>query len=152
MHDASAMTGIERIQKRMRERAHTICGEAPARENSGAFTSPFVLARNLCLFAAHAAGVQAIDGIYANFRDQAGLDREAKEAARDGFTGKLAIHPAQVPIINAAFTPSASEAAEAQAVVDAFAASGNAGVISLNGRMLDKPHLDKARRVLARVR
>lgn len=130
----------------------TAIGAATPREDSGAFTAPFMLARNLCLFAAHAAGVQAIDGIAANFRDQAGLEREAREAARDGFTGKLAIHPAQIAAINAAFTPSLDEIAQARAVIEAFAAHGDAGVISLDGRMLDKPHLEKARRLLARAR
>jgi citrate lyase subunit beta/citryl-CoA lyase len=127
-------------------------GASTARDEAGAFTAPFRLARNLCLFAAHAAGLQAIDGICADFRDHAALEREAREAARDGFTGKLAIHPAQIPAINAAFTPSAAEIAEAQAVVDAFAARGDAGVIAIGGRMLDKPHLERARRVLARAR
>ena len=130
----------------------TAIGATASRDEAGDFTAPFMLARNLCLFGAHAAGVQAIDGVQADFRDTAGLEREAKAAARDGFTGKLAIHPAQVAAINAAFTPSAEEIAQAQAVVDAFAGQGNAGVIAIGGRMLDKPHLERARRVLARVR
>ena len=83
----------------------TAIGASSARDEAGRYTAPFLLARNLCLFAAHAAGVQAIDGIYADFRDIATLEAEAREAARDGFTGKLAIHPSQVPAINAAFTP-----------------------------------------------
>jgi citrate lyase subunit beta/citryl-CoA lyase len=127
-------------------------GASTARDVTGAFTSPFMLARNLCLFAAYAAGVQAIDGIQADFRDQAALEREAWEAARDGFTAKLAIHPAQIAAINAAFTPSEGEIAEARAMVEAFAAQGNAGVIAIGGRMFDRPHLEKARRVLARAR
>ena len=130
----------------------TAIGATASRDEAGDFTAPFMLARNLCLFGANAAGVQAIDGVLADFRDAAGLEREAKAAARDGFTGKLAIHPAQVAAINAAFTPSAEEVAQAQAVVDAFAAQGNAGVIAIGGCMLDKPHLERARRVLARVR
>jgi citrate lyase subunit beta/citryl-CoA lyase len=130
----------------------TAIGASASRDENGAFTGPFALARNLCLFGAHAAGVQAIDGIRADFRDDAGLEREAKEAARDGFTGKLAIHPAQVAAINAAFTPSPEEIAEAQAVIDAFAAQNNAGVIAIGGRMFDRPHLEKARRILARAR
>jgi citrate lyase subunit beta/citryl-CoA lyase len=127
-------------------------GASAARDATGGFTGPFALARNLCLFAAHAAGVQAIDGIQADFRDTDALEREAREAARDGFTAKLAIHPAQVPLINAAFTPSESQIAEARAIVDAFAAAGGAGVIAMDGRMLDKPHLEKALRILARAR
>jgi citrate lyase subunit beta / citryl-CoA lyase len=130
----------------------TAIGASTNRDAAGAFTAPFLLARNLCLFAAYAAGVQAIDGIQADFRDMAALEREAREAARDGFTGKLAIHPAQIPAINAAFTPSDAEIAEARAVVEAFGAQGNAGVIAIGGRMFDKPHLEKARRVLARAR
>jgi citrate lyase subunit beta / citryl-CoA lyase len=130
----------------------TAIGASANRDAAGAFTTPFLLARNLCLFAAYAAGVQAIDGIQADFRDIAALEREAREAARDGFTGKLAIHPAQIPAINAAFTPSDAEIAEARAVIEAFAAQGNAGVIAIGGRMFDKPHLEKARRVLARAR
>jgi citrate lyase subunit beta/citryl-CoA lyase len=130
----------------------TAIGATSAREASGDFTSPFLLARNLCLFAAHAAGVQAIDSIYADFRDEAGLRREAEAAARDGFTGKMAIHPAQVPVINAAFTPSDTAIAEARAIVDAFAANPGAGAIGLNGKMIDRPHLVKAQRLLARAR
>jgi citrate lyase subunit beta/citryl-CoA lyase len=127
-------------------------GARTARDDAGALTSPFVLARNLCLFAAHAAFVQAIDTVHTDFRDASGLQREAEAAARDGFTGKMAIHPSQVGVINAAFTPSAEEIAEAQAVVDAFAAQNNPGVIAIGGRMFDKPHLERARRVLARAR
>jgi citrate lyase subunit beta/citryl-CoA lyase len=129
----------------------TAIGATSAREPSGEFTSPFLLARNLCLFAAHAAGVQAIDSIYADFRDEAGLTREAEAAARDGFMAKMAIHPAQVPAINAAFTPSPEAVAEARAIVDAFAATPGAGAIGLHGRMIDRPHLVKAQRILARA-
>ena len=130
----------------------TAIGAATARDETGDLTSPFLLARNLCLFAAHAAVVQAIDTVQADFRDMAALGREAKAAARDGFTGKLAIHPGQVAAINEAFTPTAEEIARAQAVVDAFAAQNNAGVIGIGGRMFDRPHLERARRVLARAR
>lgn len=130
----------------------TAIGASTARDESGGFTSPFLLARNLCLFAAYAAGVQAIDTIRADFRDMAGLEAEARDAARDGFTAKMAIHPAQVPVINAAFTPSEAEIAEARAVVEAFAAADHSGVIAIGGRMYDRPHLEKARRVLARAR
>jgi citrate lyase subunit beta/citryl-CoA lyase len=129
----------------------TAIGATSAREPSGDFTSPFLLARNLCLFAAHAAGVQAIDSIYADFRNEAGLRAESEAAARDGFTAKMAIHPAQVPVINAAFTPSAAAIAEARAIVDAFAANPGAGAIGLGGRMIDRPHLLKAQRLLHRA-
>lgn len=114
----------------------------------GSLTPPLELARSLCLIAAAAAGVLAIDGVYANFRDSAGLQREAARARRDGFTAKLAIHPDQVPLINAAFTPSAEEVEYARRVVAAFAATPDAGVTSLDGRMLDRPHLVLAQRVL----
>ena len=129
----------------------TAIGASTAREPSGAFTGPFALARNLCLFAAHAAGVQPIDNIYADFRDEAGLEREARDAARDGFTAKMAIHPAQVPIINAAFTPTSEQIAEATAIVEAFQRQRGAGVIGLDGRMIDRPHLIRAQKLLARL-
>ena len=110
------------------------------------------LARSLCLAGAVAAGVQPIDGVFADFRDGEGLRVEAEAARREGFTGKLAIHPDQVPIINAAFTPSAEEVAHAQAVVDAFDSDPDAGTLSVNGRMVDRPHLEQALRVLDRAR
>ena len=113
-----------------------------------AFT--YKLARSLCLAGAIAAEVQPVDGVFADFRDEAGLRAEAETAAREGFTGKLAIHPAQVGAINAAFTPSAAEVAHAQAIVDAFDTQPNAGVLSVGGRMVDRPHLVQARRVLDR--
>jgi citrate lyase subunit beta/citryl-CoA lyase len=115
-----------------------------------AFT--FKLARSLCLAGAVAAEVQPVDGVFADFRDEAGLIAEARAAASEGFTGKLAIHPAQVGPINAAFTPSAEEIAHARAIVDAFAAEPDAGVLSVSGKMVDRPHLIQARRVLARSR
>ena len=116
--------------------------------SDGALTPVLELARSLCLVAAAAAGVQAVDGVHADFRDTAGLTREAARARRDGFTAKLAIHPDQVPIINAAFSPTAAEVEQARRVVAAFADNPNVGVTSLDGRMLDKPHLVLAQRVL----
>lgn len=130
----------------------TAIGVSATREPSGELTGPFALARNLCLFAAHAAGVQAIDSIYADFRDEAGLEREARQAARDGFTGKMAIHPAQVPVINAAFAPTPEQIADATAIVEAFQRQPEAGTIGLNGRMIDRPHLVRAKALLARRR
>lgn len=127
-------------------------GAATSREDDGSFTPPFETVRSLALFAAHAAGVAAIETVYPDFRDLDGLKAYAARAARDGFTGMLAIHPAQVPVINAAFTPSAAQVAEAEAVVAAFAASPGAGVVSLDGRMLDAPHLKQAQAVLRRLR
>ena len=105
----------------------------------------------MCLFGAVAAGVQPIDSVYPPFQDRDGLRRECEEARRDGFTGKMAIHPGQVDIINDVFTPSDAAIAEARAVIAAFAANPTAGAVSLNGRMLDMPHLKLAQRLLARV-
>ena len=118
----------------------------------GELAFSYRLARSLCLAGAVAAGVQPIDGVFADFRDGKGLRSEAEAARREGFTGKLAIHPDQVPIINAAFTPSAEEVAHAQAVVDAFDSDPDAGTLSVNGRMVDRPHLEQALRVLDRAR
>ena len=125
-------------------------GASSKYDESGELSFTYRMARSLCLAGAVAAGVQPVDGVFADFRDEAGLLAEARAAAREGFTGKLAIHPAQVEPINAAFTPSADELAHAQAIVDAFAAAPSAGVLSVNGRMVDRPHLVQARRVLAR--
>lgn len=130
----------------------TALGVETARDISGRFTGPFALARNLCLIAAHAAGVQPIDSIYADFQDEAGLMSEAGEGARDGFTGKMAIHPAQIAAINAAFTPKPEALAEAEAIVKAFEANPTAGAIGLAGKMIDRPHLVRAQRLLARAR
>jgi len=115
-----------------------------------AFT--YQLARSLCLAGAVAAEVQPVDGVFADFRDEDGLIDEARAAASEGFVGKLAIHPAQVAPINAAFTPSADEIAHATAIIDAFAADPDAGVLSVAGKMVDLPHLVQARRILARSR
>ena len=116
----------------------------------GELSFTYKLARSLCLAGAVAAGVQPVDGVFADFRDEAGLRKEAEAAAREGFTGKLAIHPAQVAAINAAFTPSPDEVSHARAIVDAFEAQPDAGVLSVGGKMVDRPHLVQARRVLER--
>ncbi|MDE2578296.1 MAG: CoA ester lyase [Hyphomicrobiales bacterium] len=118
----------------------------------GAHAPPYQLARNLALFAAVAAGAQPLDTVYPNFRDEAGFEVECLAARRDGFTGKMAIHPAQVPVINAIFTPPAAEIARARAIVAAFEHNPDKGVIALEGEMLDKPHLERARKLLARAR
>jgi citrate lyase subunit beta/citryl-CoA lyase len=99
-----------------------------------------------------AAGVQPVDGVFADFKDDAGLKREAEAARSEGFTGKLAIHPAQVPIINAAFAPSDAEVKHAAAIVAAFEAQPDAGVLSVEGKMVDRPHLVQAQRILERSR
>ncbi|WP_265530505.1 HpcH/HpaI aldolase/citrate lyase family protein [Sphingomicrobium marinum] len=115
-----------------------------------AFT--YKLARSLCLAGAVAAGAQPVDGVFTDIRDLEGLAAEAKAAAAEGFTGKLAIHPAQVAVINDAFTPSESEIAHAKAVVDAFKADPNAGVLDVGGKMVDRPHLVQAMNLLERRR
>lgn len=117
----------------------------------GSLSFTYMLARSLCLAGAVAAGVQPVDGVFVDFRDAEGLRAEAEAAAREGFTGKLAIHPAQVAVINAAFTPSAAEVDHARAIVEAFDAQPDAGVLSVGGRMVDRPHLVQARRVLDRA-
>ncbi len=129
----------------------TDIGAATNKGEDGEWTAPFQLARNLCLFGSAAAGLPAIDTVFTNFRDEAGLAAECQAAARDGFAGKLAIHPAQVPVINAAFTPSPETVARARRIVEAFAAAGDAGVVGLDGEMLDRPHLKAARNLLARA-
>jgi citrate lyase subunit beta / citryl-CoA lyase len=126
-------------------------GASANKDGDGDWLPPFGLARHLCLFAAAAAKVAAIDTVYTDFRDLGGLKREALAAARDGFTGKLAIHPAQVAVINEAFTPSDAAVARARQVLAAFAEAGDAGVVGLDGAMLDRPHLEAARRLLARA-
>lgn len=127
-------------------------GASSKYDADGSLSFTYRMARSLCLAGAVAAGVQPVDGVFADFRDEAGLIAEAQAAAREGFTGKLAIHPAQVGPINAAFTPSDEEVAHAQAIVDAFAADPSAGVLSVGGKMVDRPHLIQAERVLARAR
>jgi citrate lyase subunit beta / citryl-CoA lyase len=104
------------------------------------------------LLAATAAQAQPIDSVYTNFRDMDGLKAECEAARRDGFTGKMAIHPAQVPVINAAFTPTAEAVARANRIIALFAANPDAGVIGLDGEMLDMPHIRRAERVLAAAR
>lgn len=124
-------------------------GALSARDASGGLTPTFQLARSSCLLAAAALGIQAVDGVHTDFRDAQGLQRELQAARRDGFSGKLAIHPDQLAAINAAFVPSDAERAHAQRVIAAFATAPTAGVVSLDGRMLDKPHLLQAERILA---
>lgn len=124
-------------------------GAATSREADGRYTPPYELARSLTLFGAHAAGVAAIETVYPDFRDLDGLAAYAGRGRRDGFSGMMAIHPAQVPVINAAFTPSAAEIAHARRVVDLFAANPGAGTLALDGKMVDAPHLKAAERLLA---
>jgi citrate lyase subunit beta/citryl-CoA lyase len=129
-----------------------VIGSHANREADGrTWTSPYRLARDLTLFAAAAAGVEAVDTVYVNFRDAEGLAAECRAAARDGFTGKMAIHPGQVETINAVFTPSAEEVARAEEIVRLFADNPGAGALSLHGQMVDRPHLTRAERTLARA-
>jgi citrate lyase subunit beta/citryl-CoA lyase len=114
----------------------------------GLYDGPYVLARSLCLLAAAAAGVTALDTIYTDFRDPEGLQAECAAAKRSGFAGKMAIHPAQIAAINETFSTSAAEREWAERVVGAFAANPDAGTLALDGKMIDKPHLVLARRLL----
>ena len=125
-------------------------GALSARHADGSYTPPYEIARALTLFAACAADVAPIETVYPAIRDLDGLAAYAQRGARDGFLGMMAVHPDQVPVINAAFTPSEEEIARAQAVVDAFAANPGAGVLTLDGKMIDRPHLKKAQALLAR--
>ncbi|MBX5156656.1 CoA ester lyase [Rhizobium sp. NZLR1b] len=124
-------------------------GATTARRTDGRYTPPYELARSLTLFAAHAAAVPAIETVYPDFHDLKGLSAYLGRARRDGFSGMMAIHPSQIETINHAFMPDASEIAWAEKVAAAFAANPDAGVIQLDGRMLDIPHLKLALRILA---
>jgi citrate lyase subunit beta/citryl-CoA lyase len=126
-------------------------GASRKRDEAGRWTDAFRMVRAQVLLTAHACGVLPIDTLHADFRDMEGLERAARESHADGFAGMLAIHPAQVPVINAAFTPSEEEIAEARRIVEAFAAAPGTGALSLEGRMLDQPHLEQARKLLARL-
>jgi citrate lyase subunit beta / citryl-CoA lyase len=126
-------------------------GAETNRDDNGAYAEPYRIARALTLLGAAAAAVDAVDSVYTNFRDMDGLAAECRQALRDGFVAKMAIHPAQVPVINEAFTPSTEALARAQAVIDAFKANPGAGVVGVNGEMLDRPHLLRAERLLSRA-
>jgi citrate lyase subunit beta/citryl-CoA lyase len=126
-------------------------GASSKYDANGELSFTYKLARTLCLAGAAAAGVQPVDGVFADFKDEDGLRAEAEAARREGFTGKLAIHPAQVPIINSAFTPSQDDIRHAEEIVAAFEAHPDAGVLSVGGKMVDRPHLLQARRVLERA-
>jgi len=124
-------------------------GTADNKDADGSWTFPYKIARAQCLFAAAAAGVTPIDTLYSDFRDAEGLAADCRMARRDGFTGRIAIHPDQVSIINSGFSPSQAEIAHARSVVDAFAASPGTGTIGIDGKMYDIPHLKAAERTLA---
>jgi citrate lyase subunit beta/citryl-CoA lyase len=126
-------------------------GALTNKEPNGDWTFPYQLARAQCLFAAAAAGVVALETLYADYKDQNGLAENCRIARRDGFVGRLAIHPDQVATINACFTPSEADLAHARRVVAAFAGQPDAGTVGIDGRMYDRPHLVAAKRTLASV-
>lgn len=123
-------------------------GAVSNREEDGSYSPLYTLANSLCLCAAAATGVPAIDTLHADFRDADGLATACRASRRRGFRGRIAIHPDQVAVINAAYSPSAAELAHAQRIVDAFAAQPEAGTLSIDGVMVDKPHLTQALRTL----
>jgi citrate lyase subunit beta/citryl-CoA lyase len=125
-------------------------GAATSRDINGSYTAPYETARSMTLFASYAARVQAIETVFPDFRNLDGLKAYAERGYRDGFTGMMAIHPSQVPIINAAFSPSEAQLAQARAVVAAFEAHRGSGALQLDGKMIDAPHLKAAQRLLAR--
>jgi len=124
-------------------------GAETNRGADGRYADPYRIARSLTLLAAAAAEVDAIDSVYTNFRDADGLAAECRDGARDGFVAKMAIHPGQVPVINEAFTPSGEALAHAREIVATFAQDPGAGVVGIGGRMIDRPHLKQAERLLA---
>jgi len=127
-------------------------GAETNRDAQGELTEPYRLARSMCLYAAAAAKLSAVETVYVDFRNSEGLRRDTEAARRDGFTGRLAIHPAQVPVINEVFTPTAAQVEKAKAVVAAFAAQPGAGAVGIDGKMYDRPHLARAQRLLANLK
>lgn len=126
-------------------------GARANKDEHGDWTFPYQVVRAQCLFAASAANVAPIDTLYSDFRDTDGLRRDCARARRDGFVGRIAIHPAQVDPINESFTPSPDEIEEAQKIVDAFEANPDAGTLGIDGKMYDIPHLKAARRTLSAI-
>jgi citrate lyase subunit beta/citryl-CoA lyase len=126
-------------------------GATDNKEPDGSWTFPNELARAQCLFAASAAEAAPIDTLHADFRDLDGLERDCRRSRRDGFVGRLAIHPDQVAVINRAYAPSEAEIAHARKIVAAFEANPGAGALGVDGRMVDLPHLKAARKILASI-
>jgi citrate lyase subunit beta / citryl-CoA lyase len=126
-------------------------GALSNRDEDGSYSPLYTLAGSLCLCAAAAANVPAIDTLHTDFRDSAGLAAACRASRRRGFRGRIAIHPDQVPIINEAYSPTPAELAHAQRIVDAFAAQPEAGTLSIDGVMVDKPHLTQALRTLGQA-
>ncbi|GGN56044.1 CoA ester lyase [Novosphingobium indicum] len=123
-------------------------GASSNRNPDGSYSFTYEMARSFCVLGAATAGVTAIETISADFRDLDALKARAEKVRRDGYGGMLAIHPAQIPVINAAFTPTEAEIAEAQEIVDVFAANPGVGAIGWKGGMLDRPYLARAERLL----
>jgi citrate lyase subunit beta / citryl-CoA lyase len=126
-------------------------GAEANRDANGDLTEPYRIARAICLFSAAAAKLPAIETVYVDFRNSNGLRRDTLAARRDGFAGRLAIHPEQVAVINEVFTPSSEQIAKAKAVIAAFAAQPGAGAVGIDGKMYDRPHLLRAQALLARI-
>jgi citrate lyase subunit beta / citryl-CoA lyase len=126
-------------------------GATDNKEAGGAWTFPYEVARAQCLFAASAAEVAPIDTLYADFRDAEGLERDCRRSRRDGFTGRIAIHPDQVAAINRCYAPSEAEIAHARKIIAAFAANPGAGTLGVDGKMVDIPHLKAAQKTLASI-
>jgi citrate lyase subunit beta/citryl-CoA lyase len=124
-------------------------GATDNKEPDGSWSFPYKVARVHCLFAARAADVAPIDTLHSNFKDLEGLERDCRASRRDGFVGRLAIHPDQVATINRCYAPSEAELAQARRIVEAFAAHPGAGTLGIDGKMYDVPHLKAARRTLA---
>lgn len=124
-------------------------GATANKEADGSWTEPYRFARSLCLFAAASAGVIPIDTLYVDFRDGAGLEADCRRSRRDGFLGRIAIHPDQVEAINRCFSPSLQDVADARRIIAAFAAQPERGTIGIDGRMYDIPHLKAAHKTLA---
>ena len=155
VHNAPALASCPRVAALTwgAEDLAASLGAASNRSPAGGYSSPFEFARTQTLLSAAAAGVQAIDTVTVNFRDADGLRRDCKEAAAFGFTGKLSIHPTQIDVINAVFSPAPEQVAEARALVDAFAQAQADGrmAFTFNGQMVDAPHLARAKALLARA-
>lgn len=126
-------------------------GATDNKEPDGSWTFPYQLARAQCLFAASAAEVMALDTVYTDFRDLEGLEQDCRRSRRDGFVGRLAIHPDQVAAINRAYAPSEAEVAHARKIVAAFAANPGVGTLGVDGKMVDIPHLKAAQKILASI-
>ena len=146
-----AAAGLERLYGLTwgAEDLSSAIGASGNTDATGEWTHTYRMVRSLCLLGAHAAGIEAVDTLFVDFRDPDGLTASCKAARAEGFSGRVAIHPAQVDIINACFSPSVEEVEFARKVVDLFAANPDTGALGLDGKMLDIPHLRQAERTLA---